>query len=95
MINVRAGQPILIETGVQNDFLAPEGKILFLNAGIALTELAVGKYLLELLPRVDHVFRVVDVWEEAVDPRLELRLGLWERPVEFVIEEHQIHDPVV
>ena len=38
---------------------------------------------------------VVYVWEEPVDARFELRLGLGEGAEELVIEEHKVHNAVV
>ena len=95
MIYVASSEAVLVKARVQVNLLRAECKVVLLYPRIALAELAVGEYLLELLPRVHHVLRVIDVWEEAIDAGLELRLRLWQRPVEFVIEEHQVHDPVV
>ncbi len=38
---------------------------------------------------------VVYVWEEPIDARFELRLGLGKGAEELVIEEHKVHNAVV
>ena len=95
VVDVASSQAVLVEAWVQVNLLSTECEVVLLYPPIALTELTIGEYLLELLPRVDHVLRVIYVRKEAIDSGFELRLRLWQRPVELVIEEHQVHDPVV
>ena len=95
VVDVASSQAVLVEAWVQVNLLSAECEVVLLYPPIALAKLAVGEYLLELLPRVDHVLRVIYVGKEAIDAGFELRLRLWQRPVELVIEEHQVHDPVV
>ena len=95
MIDVASGQAILVEAWMQVNLLSTECEVVLLNPPIALAELTVGEYLLELLPGVDHMLRVIYVRKEAIDSGLELHLRFWQRPVKFVIKEHQVHDPIV
>lgn len=41
------------------------------------------------------MLRVVYMWEQRVNPRLELIHIVWERFVELIVEEHQVHNAIV
>ena len=68
--------------------LSTEFEIIFLNTCIALTKHTIGEELLEFLPRVDHMLRIIDMRKQGIYTCFELCLGLRERTNKLVIEEH-------
>lgn len=44
---------------------------------------------------VYHMLCIIDVRKEPVDARFEFLLRIWKWSIEFIIEEHEIHDAVV